>query len=891
MEGEVNEAHDLYEIPVIRPDYILDALSLGYLPSTRGYSMTPGAIFNQCIFSFTNISAKEDHLALWAMINFHGGQVSPELSARVTHLISGSASFNAKLTQADQRSITIVTPDFVMQSIKRGSLCNADLFHPRLMLLPGQKIRKVRKKKPVVPQLQSNQNLLTPTTQRNAVSQANNTPQQTVISGQIQLPQTPVTVTPQMIAGHQQSNPPSTSAATVSQPKTEEGKKDLPGPQQVQPQGQQSQQTPQQTPQQVQPENGQTHQQQPPATPGQTNQNVAENPQQNQPVQAQVQGQPQNNPNQQIQGAAQATASQPQEQKPPQANQQPSNQQPQIPPNQGVQNPQTQLTQQPPQSGQNAGVPPSPQQSGPRPPQWPGQQQQDEQACYQPQISQAQQRLPQQQQPQFRQQMMPMAPGQQTWQQQQPGQQQFHPQPQQMQMMARPRPTAHMLRQQHVIQQHIATLSPEQRNSFTQMTPEDKRVYLASRGLLLPNPQGPGGPVLRQTVTLTDQQREMLGTMDPQQRTVFLQKIQKEQRDLQMRQQMMQQQAQQQQMPPGQQQQQQMQWQQQHPQAQAPGQFNQISPQLVRAPHSSPGSVPPARMPMSQANQEQMRPTWSGETHPALAQVPRTPQQLQHLQRLQQQREQQQQLDPATGMMQPVPRPTMPGTPTQQGQMLGQPPVPLSPQQQQQQQQYMGQQQGMPPGGQMMANDTNQKTKAALQTMLSNRLQQPAPGNVVPSGMPMQQQAIPPTPPQPGQVVPPGAAPAGPAPHMQMAAPDGSAAGQLQLMNRQLHQPHHSMIRQQGPMIYSPRQQYMMQQQRMEMVNSGQHPGAMNSPRGYPGGPRIPMPQQRPPMRMMQAQQQQPQPQPQQPQGQRIQFHGHDPNTRRKFRILNAYKK
>jgi len=37
-----------------------------------------------------------------------------------------------------------------------------------------------------------------------------------------------------------------------------------------------------------------------------------------------------------------------------------------------------------------------------------------------------------------------------------------------------------------------------------------------------------------------------------------------------------------------------------------------------------------------------VRPQWSGETHPALAQVPHTPQQLQHLHRLQQQREQQQ---------------------------------------------------------------------------------------------------------------------------------------------------------------------------------------------------------------------------------------------------------
>ena len=66
-------------------------------------------------------------------------------------------------------------------------------------------------------------------------------------------------------------------------------------------------------------------------------------------------------------------------------------------------------------------------------------------------------------------------------------------------------------------------------------------------------------------------------------------------------------------------------------------------------------------------------------------------------------------------------------------------------------------------------------------------------------------------------------------------------------------------------------------QQRIEMVNSGQHPGGMMQgvpPRGFPGGPRIGMPGQ-----------------PQRPMGMpgpRLPFHGHDPNTRREFikRIL-----
>ena len=77
--------------------------------------------------------------------------------------------------------------------------------------------------------------------------------------------------------------------------------------------------------------------------------------------------------------------------------------------------------------------------------------------------------------------------------------------------------------------------------------------------------------------------------------------------------------------------------------------FFQQQQYQVRAPHTSP--QPPQLSPVT-SNIVQ-RPQWSGETHPALAQVPRTPQQLQHLQRLQMQREQQQQMSPGQQMVRP----------------------------------------------------------------------------------------------------------------------------------------------------------------------------------------------------------------------------------------------
>ena len=125
--------------------------------------------------------------------------------------------------------------------------------------------------------------------------------------------------------------------------------------------------------------------------------------------------------------------------------------------------------------------------------------------------------------------------------------------------------TPHMQRQQQIIQQHIQGISMEQRQAFSQMTPPQKQQYLAERNLLLPNPRagwGPGGQQVqlqRHTIQLhlTEQQKQMLTSMDPEQRAVYLQKLQKDQmqqqqqRQLMQRQQMLQQQQQQQQGGPG----------------------------------------------------------------------------------------------------------------------------------------------------------------------------------------------------------------------------------------------------------------------------------------------------------------------------------------------------
>merc|ERR1719412_2340413 len=238
------------------------------------------------------------------------------------------------------------------------------------------------------------------------------------------------------------------------------------------------------------------------------------------------------------------------------------------------------------------------------------------------------------------------------------------------------------------------------------------------------------------------------------------------------------------------------------------GQFPAHSPNPGGSPlHSmgslSPGHVSPNRMPSPGAPGLRGAQAWSGDPHPALAQVPRTPQQIQHLQRLQMQRQggveggttsvEQVGIQPGQQGLQPGQQGSQPGQsglPVQGGMMTAQ-----------MQQQRMLQQQQNP-----------NNTKAALQNMLTTRM---GPG---------------------GQPLPPSAS-------VSM-APDGTAANRLQMMNQQLQQggmmpsPQHSP--QQQAIIQQQQQQALQQQQaaqQQQMLAMRQRQVPMAGPGGIPSSP------------------------------------------------------
>ena len=237
---------------------------------------------------------------------------------------------------------------------------------------------------------------------------------------------------------------------------------------------------------------------------------------------------------------------------------------------------------------------------------------------------------------------------------------------------------------------------------------------------------------------------------------------------------------------------------QQQPQQQQPQQWAGATPTSGYPQHSSPapmspiqqmgnlspGHVSPNRMP-SPVQNPGLRQAWSGDPHPALAQVPRTPQQIQHLQRLQMQR--------AQGEVGGQVEQTMPvgatGGPVMQ-QTMSQP----QPQQQQQQQQQM-----------IMGQPTN--TKVALQNMLSSR--------IGPGGQPI--------PGAPGPMSPDVSA----GTRMQMMQGGMQQGGMMQQQTPQSPQ-QMQLIQQQQLQQQQQRQQQLLalQQQRAQMVSPGHgHPG------------------------------------------------------------------
>lgn len=188
-ESHVQEARELYEIPVVNEQWVINSVKLNKLVPTKPYfPTTTGKLFHGFIFTMTQIES-QDRLKLYAMITLHGGNVQKDLDNKVTHLLMGGSQ-SVALKVAGLTKMTIVTPDWVVECLKNRKLIEPDMFHPNLLVSPVKQPSKVTlmsgdMKTPAAIRSQLQQNVRP---SRPMVVQMQHTPQQIneIIQSQIQ---------------------------------------------------------------------------------------------------------------------------------------------------------------------------------------------------------------------------------------------------------------------------------------------------------------------------------------------------------------------------------------------------------------------------------------------------------------------------------------------------------------------------------------------------------------------------------------------------------------------------------------------------------------------------------------------------------------------------------
>ena len=137
---EVTEALEIYEKPVVTSDWVHKSKSAGLLLPVRGFSPAKSQLFSGVVACPSHLSP-DDLNSIWAMITFFGGSFTLTLTPECTHLIStkpeGKKYDKAmSLTGSGQKEIAIVTPDWIVDSVRNKCICDEELYHPRLLILP-----------------------------------------------------------------------------------------------------------------------------------------------------------------------------------------------------------------------------------------------------------------------------------------------------------------------------------------------------------------------------------------------------------------------------------------------------------------------------------------------------------------------------------------------------------------------------------------------------------------------------------------------------------------------------------------------------------------------------------------------------------------------------------
>ncbi|XP_054870620.1 PAX-interacting protein 1 [Amphiprion ocellaris] len=128
---EVGESREVFDLPVVKPSWVILSVRCGDLLPVTGFSPESGQIF----FGVTACLPRlpDDLNTLWAYITFYGGECQLNLNKKVTHLVvkePKGAKFECALKHPN---IKIVTLDWITDSVKDKSRKDEALYHPRLI--------------------------------------------------------------------------------------------------------------------------------------------------------------------------------------------------------------------------------------------------------------------------------------------------------------------------------------------------------------------------------------------------------------------------------------------------------------------------------------------------------------------------------------------------------------------------------------------------------------------------------------------------------------------------------------------------------------------------------------------------------------------------------------
>ena len=106
------------------------------LPLEPFYTDRKTKIFDKLIVAVSSNLSKEDRSKLWAMIKYYGGELQLNLTDKCTHLVTGRCNGRKFDKACSLGNLKIVSPDWILDSIKQSKRCDEASYHPKYLITP-----------------------------------------------------------------------------------------------------------------------------------------------------------------------------------------------------------------------------------------------------------------------------------------------------------------------------------------------------------------------------------------------------------------------------------------------------------------------------------------------------------------------------------------------------------------------------------------------------------------------------------------------------------------------------------------------------------------------------------------------------------------------------------